>query len=108
MGFARGRGGDDDGAAGVFGATGTLSGWDLEMAIFWGCYGAGVGCSGSTVTPSSSGTPVLAGGWVRAVTCFFLSGSLGCHEIPQKRAVTPQNIQVDASVSPSGDCLCPA
>lgn len=57
----------DDGAIGAFGATRMLSGWGLEIVIFWECYGAqcgvvGVGCSDSTITPSSSRTTVLAAG----------------------------------------------
>lgn len=63
---------------------------------------AGMGCSSSIITPGSSKTPVLA----VVNDSLFLSGSLGCHKIPQDWAVTPQNIQVDASVSPSGDHLC--
>lgn len=49
-----------------------------------------------------------AGCWLgQGNNLHFLSG-LGCHKIPQERAVTPQNIQVGASVSLSGDHLCPA
>lgn len=107
LGFARGHGGGTMVLLGLLVPPGCSAGGIRRQWYFGGIMVrsvAGVGCSGSTITPGSSRTPVLGLG----NNSNFLSGSLGCHKIPQERAVTPQNVQVDASVSPFGDHLCPA
>lgn len=82
--------------------------WDLETAIFGGVRMLSVveaGCFDSTIT-SSLARP-LCWLWLgHGSNLLFFPGSLGCHKIPQERAVTLQNIQVLASISPSDDHFC--